>query len=90
LIEGTPTVLIENGCLRKDALAKELLTESELKVVAHRQGFSNLDEIKQAVLEPGGTFYLEAKTPALAERQHTELVARLDDLSRQIAQLQKG
>jgi uncharacterized membrane protein YcaP (DUF421 family) len=90
MIEGTPTVLIENGRLRKDALAKELLTESELKVVAHRQGFANLDEIKQAVLEPGGTFYLEAKTPALAERQHTELVARLDDLSRQIAQLQKG
>jgi uncharacterized membrane protein YcaP (DUF421 family) len=90
IIEGTPTVLIENGRLCKDALAKELLTESELQVVAHRQGFGRLDEIEKAVIEPGGTFYLEAKTPALAERQHTELVARLDDLSRQIAELKKG
>src|SRR5215212_725906 len=61
LIEGTPTVLIENGRLLKDALAKELLTESELDVVAHRQGFGSLGEIEQAVLEPGGTFFLKAK-----------------------------
>lgn len=90
LVEGTPTVLIENGSLRKDALARELLTESELEVVAHRQGFGSLSEIERAVLEPGGTFFLKAKMPALAERQHTEVIARLDDLSRQIAQLQKG
>src|SRR5215210_7810681 len=30
IFEGTQTVLIENGRLRKEALAKELLTESEL------------------------------------------------------------
>jgi uncharacterized membrane protein YcaP (DUF421 family) len=90
LIEGTPTVLIENGRLHRDALAKELLTESELNVVAHRQGFGSLDEIDKAVLEPGGTFFIKAKTPAVADRQHTELLARLDDLSRQIAELQKG
>jgi uncharacterized membrane protein YcaP (DUF421 family) len=90
LIEGTPTVLIEKGRLDRDALAKELLTESELNVVAHRQGFDNLDDIEEAVIEPGGTFFIKAKTPALADRQHTELLARLDDLSRQIAELKKG
>jgi uncharacterized membrane protein YcaP (DUF421 family) len=90
MIEGTPTVLIENGRLHKDALAKELLTESELNVVAHRQGFDNLDEIEEAVLEPGGTFFIKAKMPSLGDRQHNELLARLDDLSRQIAELKKG
>jgi uncharacterized membrane protein YcaP (DUF421 family) len=90
LIEGTPTVLIENGRLDRDALAKELLTESELNVVAHRQGFDNLDDIEEAVIEPGGTFFIKGKTPALADRQHTELLARLDDLSRQIAELKEG
>jgi uncharacterized membrane protein YcaP (DUF421 family) len=90
LIEGTPTVLIEKGRLDRYALAKELLTESELNVVAHRQGFDNLDDIEEAVIEPGGTFFIKAKTPALADRQHTELLARLDDLSRQIAELKKG
>ena len=87
LVEGSPTVLIENGCLCKDALAKELLTESELLVVAHRQGFGSLNEIEKCVLEPGGTFFVKAKTPAREELQHAELLARLDDLSRQLAQL---
>jgi uncharacterized membrane protein YcaP (DUF421 family) len=90
MIEGTPTVLIENGRLDKNALAKELLTESELNVVAHRQGFDSLDDIEEAVIEPGGTFFIKGKTPALADRQHTELLARLDELSKQIAELKEG
>jgi uncharacterized membrane protein YcaP (DUF421 family) len=90
MIEGTPTVLIKNGRLHRDALAKELLTESELNVVAHRQGFDSLDDIEEAVIEPGGTFFIKGKTPALADRQHTELVARLDELSKQIAELKEG
>jgi uncharacterized membrane protein YcaP (DUF421 family) len=90
LIEGSPTVLIENGRLLKDNLAKELLSESELQTVAHRQGFARLDEIESCVLEPGGTFFLQSRTPAPAERQHAEVLARLDDLSRQLAELKKG
>src|SRR6266850_6767371 len=42
IFEGTSTVLIENGKLRPLALAKELITISELTSVAHRQGFSSL------------------------------------------------
>jgi uncharacterized membrane protein YcaP (DUF421 family) len=90
LVEGTPTVLIENGRLLEDNLAKELLTESELQTVAHRQGFTRLDEVESCVLEPGGTFFLQGKTPAREERYHTEILARLDSLSRQIAELSKG
>src|SRR4051812_33065365 len=89
LFEGTPTVLIENGRLCRGALAKELLTESELMVVAHRQGFDTLGEIEQCVLEPGGTFFVKGKTPTRDDLQHTELLARLDDLSRQIAQMKE-
>jgi uncharacterized membrane protein YcaP (DUF421 family) len=90
VFEGTPTVLIENGELCKDRLAKELLTESELLVVAHRQGFANLEEIDKCVLEPGGTFYVQGKTPARTEMRHDELLSRLDELSKQIAELKKG
>ena len=90
VIEGSPTVLIENGQVCRDALAKELLTESELRVVAHRQGFKNLDEIEQCVIEPGGTFFVEGKQPAHADQRHNELLSRLEDLSKQIAELKKG
>jgi uncharacterized membrane protein YcaP (DUF421 family) len=92
LIEGEPTELIKDGKLIREALAKELLSESELHTVAHRQGFKSLKEIKTARLESGGSFYLEGKTPSTAKLQHEELLKRLDDLSRQIAalQVQKG
>jgi uncharacterized membrane protein YcaP (DUF421 family) len=90
IIEGTPTVLIENGKVCRDALAKELLTESELLTVAHRQGFDNLDEIERCVLEPGGTFFVEGKKPAQGDLKHAELLSRLDALSMQVAELQKG
>jgi uncharacterized membrane protein YcaP (DUF421 family) len=90
IFEGTPSVLIENGRLSKKALAKEMLTESELLTVAHRQGFSKLDEIERGVIEPGGTFFLQGKTPGTSERQQTELLERLDALSDQIEELKKG
>ena len=89
LLEGTPTTLIEGGRIRKDGLAKELLTESELLVVAHRQGFSNLHEIERCVLEPGGGFYIQGKKPPMAERRHAELLARLDRLDQQLAELRR-
>lgn len=87
ILEGSPTVLIENGKLCLDALAHELLTESELMTVAHRQGFDSIDEIESCVLEPGGVFFIKGKSPSADDRQHRELLARLDDLSRQLEDL---
>src|SRR5437660_4664769 len=46
IMEGDPTVLIENGRLRKKALAKELITQSEVLTVAHRQGFAKLEDVE--------------------------------------------
>src|SRR5437868_2576624 len=89
LLEGSPSVLIEQGRLRRKALAKEMLTESELLTVAHRQGFAKLDEVERCVLEPGGVFFIQGKTPPRDEVQHAELMARLDDLYRQIAELRE-
>src|SRR5262249_10825475 len=63
IVEGSPTVLIENGHMNSRAVAKELLTQSELTSAAHRQGFRSLKEIQRCVLEPNGTFFIEGKTP---------------------------
>ena len=90
MIEGTPTTLIEGGEIRKAALAQELLTETELQTVAHRQGFATLAEVESCVLEPGGVFFLQGKNPSSGDQQHAELLARLDDLSQQIAALQQS
>jgi len=78
MLEGTPAVLIENGTIRRKALAKEMLSEAELTTVAHRQGFGSLVEIQSCVLEPGGTFVIQGKEPRHSEKQFSEIDARLE------------
>jgi uncharacterized membrane protein YcaP (DUF421 family) len=90
LLEGKPTTLIENGKICKAALARELLTVGELQTVAHRQGFTRLEDVECCVLEPGGSFSIDGHTPPTDERRHRELLARIEDLSRQIEEMKKG
>src|SRR5207249_3448142 len=78
VLEGSPTVLIEHGHVQKRSLAKELLTRSELMTVLHRQGFSRLTDVEQCVLEPGGGFFIKGKEPPPEERQHAEVMQRLE------------
>ncbi len=88
LVEGSPTTLIEGGQVCRDGLAKELLTEAELLTVAHRQGFSSIDEIEHCVLEPGGNFFVQGKTPGSDQVRHTEIMKLLEALKAQIAALE--
>jgi uncharacterized membrane protein YcaP (DUF421 family) len=87
LVEGSPTPLIEKGCICKQGLAKELLTEPELLAVAHRQGFASLDDVETCILEPGGTFFVQGKSPATEEVRHREILRLLDELGQKIAAL---
>ncbi|HET9321538.1 MAG TPA: YetF domain-containing protein [Bryobacteraceae bacterium] len=89
ILEGTPTHLVEDGHLCHDGLAKELLTESELLTVAHRQGFASLSEVQHCTLEPGGVFYFESKEPRPHDRQHADVMKRLNDLGGQIDDLRR-
>ena len=81
LFEGRPTALVEHGQIVDAALAKELLTRAELITVLHRQGFDGLDDVERCVLEPGGVFYIQRKSPPADEVQHAEVVGRLNELS---------
>ena len=71
MLEGEPTLLIEHGCVKKDALAKELLTTAELMTVLHRQGFESVEEVERCILEPGGTFDIKGIRPASRKSRHT-------------------
>jgi uncharacterized membrane protein YcaP (DUF421 family) len=81
IFEGKPAVLIDEGKIVKRALAKELLTRAELMTVLHRQGFGSLLDVERCVLEPGGTFFVQGKTPPTAEIHHAEVMKRLEELS---------
>ena len=88
LAQGTPTLLIEHGRIIPQALAKELLSETDLLTVVHRQGFSRFDDVERCQIEPGGTFSVTGKEPRQSERFQQELLDRLDRLSAEVAALQ--
>jgi len=87
LVEGDPDVLVDNGVVNEKALRRELITRGELEAAAHKQGFATLDEIDRAVLDPGGSIAFFARKPTPDVERHRELVARLDQISAQLAAL---
>jgi len=72
----------------RDALSKELLSESELLTVAHRQGFDDLGEVDRCILEPGGVFFMKGRTPSNDQTRHEELMSRIAELDRRLDLLQ--
>jgi uncharacterized membrane protein YcaP (DUF421 family) len=87
IFEGKPTTLVEHGKILKPALARELLTHSELMTVLHRQGFDSLEEVDRCVLEPGGTFYIQRKLPPMDRVEHSEVMHALRELTAKVEQL---
>ena len=90
LVEGEACTLIENGKVLDNQLTREVLTLEELESAAHKQGFGGLHEVETAILEPSGTISFTAKTPAPEQSRHQELLARLDQLAREVASLRLG
>lgn len=87
MMEGRSTVLVHNGQIDKKALQRESLTQVELLDVIHKQGFNGIHSVQHCELEPNGTFYVEPYEPSATDKQHGELLARLDELQRQVAAL---
>ena len=85
IIEGDAIVLVDNGCIVKEALDRELITVPELESVAHRQGFESLAEVQRCILEPGGTVAMFGKKPSTGEARQDELLARLDEIKSMLA-----
>jgi len=90
LVEGEPDTIIDHGVVQIDRLKCELITLSDLRSAARKQGFESLDEVERAVLEPGGGICFSAKKPTPDTARHDEILARLDRLAAQVAQLRPG
>jgi uncharacterized membrane protein YcaP (DUF421 family) len=86
-LEGTESVLVRHGRVDKAALKKETLTELELLSVIHKQGLNDLSEVELCVLEPNGTFYVEAIKPTADESRLDELKNAVELLTREVQQM---
>ncbi len=86
-LEGTETVLILKGRVDKAAMVKETLTEIELLSVLHKQGLNGFSDVERCVLEPNGTFYVEAKKPSAEERERQEIREMVRVLTSELREL---
>jgi uncharacterized membrane protein YcaP (DUF421 family) len=89
IVEGSPDVLIENGKVHEHKLKRELITKEELAAAARKQGFDSLLEVRQCVLEPGGTLTFIAKKPDTEDIRHQEILQKFEALTQEIARLRK-
>ena len=87
IVEGRADVLVEDGKVRTERLRKELITVDELAAAARRQGFESLADVKQCILEPGGTLCFIAKKPDREDIRHQELLKRFDSLMEEVVRL---
>jgi uncharacterized membrane protein YcaP (DUF421 family) len=87
VVEGTETVLIRRGEVDWKAMKREALTELELKSVLHKQGLDDFSEVEKCVLEPNGTFYVEAMTPSPEDQDRAEILAAVRDLTAEVQSL---
>src|SRR5437764_4090722 len=81
IIEGEPSVLMRDGKVINKELAKELITKTELQVIARRQGFDTLDDLEEIIIEPGGSFVMKSKKPTHEEHVDTKLDAILAEVA---------
>jgi uncharacterized membrane protein YcaP (DUF421 family) len=87
IVEGSADVLVDNGVVRSDRLRKELITVDELAVAARKQGFESLADVRQCILEPGGTLCFIGKKPDTEDIRHQELMKRFDSLMEEVLRL---
>lgn len=60
IVEGRPQVLIHNGKLFEDVMARAMLTRHELQAALRRAGCTCVEEVRSAILENNGSISVVA------------------------------
>jgi uncharacterized membrane protein YcaP (DUF421 family) len=77
LIEGTPSVLIEDGQLIEPHLRRERLERQELEMVMREHGIDSIDNVQLAVLETDGAISIVPRTSTVVRtRKHVRQLRR--------------
>jgi uncharacterized membrane protein YcaP (DUF421 family) len=87
LIEGTPTVLIKDGILLEENLAKEHISQADLRQELRKQGMSKISRVSRAILEACGKFSVIAKDDPETEATHQTLLLEITALRRELQEL---
>jgi uncharacterized membrane protein YcaP (DUF421 family) len=76
-VEGTPTLLINDGKLVTEHLRREGLDEDEVLMAIREHGIADVKDVRMAVLETDGSISIvPADAQALRTRKHVRFVRR--------------
>ena len=67
-LEGDPTYLMKDGEPDRKELFKASISLPELRAIARRQGYANLDDVKTAILETNGAVSIFDKDVTIESR----------------------
>jgi uncharacterized membrane protein YcaP (DUF421 family) len=70
IIEGRPQVLIHNGKLFEDVMARAQLTRHELHAALRQAGCTCVEEVRSAILENNGSISVVTGRPGNAAGGH--------------------
>jgi uncharacterized membrane protein YcaP (DUF421 family) len=87
VVEGTPTVLVEDGLVLDDALRSEEMSRDDLLVEVQSAGAATLDDVRRALLLPSGKVIVVPKETNQATEQYADLRDRIDELTQLVRQL---
>lgn len=87
ILEGKPVKIIEHGKLNKSQMRKELMTESDIDIIAHENGMDDRHDIERLLLDPNGTFLVEGKNEIKDARFKREVLNKIDQLTKQLNDL---
>jgi len=81
LFEGNPTVLVSQGKVDERAMRRVGLRDHEFASALRKQGADNLEEVRRAALEPGGSITVDLK--------REDQAASLGELRQAVTDLQR-
>lgn len=87
-VEGVEQTLIKDGKIDERVLRRELLTKSDLDTLAHQKDFKSADEIKECVIDPNGTFFIEGNDDITDANFKKDVLEKIDKLTEQLSDLQ--
>lgn len=87
LLEGKPVKIIEHGKLDETQMRRELMTESDIDIIAHENGMDDRHDIDRLLLDPNGTFLVEGKGEIKDARFKREVLDKIEQLSKQLNDL---
>jgi uncharacterized membrane protein YcaP (DUF421 family) len=87
LAEGEPLALIEDGKIDHKALKRELITKSDIDIIAHENGYDSAADLEKLVLDTNGSFLVDGKGDIRDAKFKKEVLGKINELSKQLEKL---